>query len=254
VCVSWGGGSFGEYVVAKRNRVSLLGEIPEAEAATYGIAYMSAYESLFITADIRKHAGQTIFIPGGAGGVGHFAVQLAKAYGLRVITSASKPEGLELLRNLLADVVIDYSKQDVVVEVLTATAGRGVDLVYDATYVESSMKQSAAVIAKGGQWLRLGTFMHDRPNLQQELETIVNSRGGKLFIGDLARYSMDPAYLSKVPLLAEGMRLGRQLYAERRVRPFVSATVPLEAGTLQQALQDSQKGTVGKVVVKVQQK
>ena len=240
-------------MVAKRSRVYLRGDIPESEAAAYGVAYISAYEPLFCAADIRQHAGQTIFIPGGAGGVGHFAVQLAKAYGMRVITSASKPEGLDLLRKLLADVVIDYSKQDVVVEVLTATGGRGVDMVFDATYVERSMKQSAAVIAKGGQWVRLGSFDYDPPTRKQEVETIVNSRGGKVVIGDLGRYSLDPAYKDKLSLLADGLRLGRQLYAERRVRPFISATLPLDASALQQALQNSLTGTVGKVVVKVQQ-
>ena len=56
--------------------------------------------------------------------------------------------GVELLEKLRADVVIDYSKQDVVVAVLEATEGRGADVVYDSTYLESSMKQSAAVVAK----------------------------------------------------------------------------------------------------------
>ena len=239
--------------MAKRNRVTLCGEIPELEAATYGIAFQSAWESLFITADIRARGGQTIFIPGGAGGVGHFAVQLAKAYGLRVIATASKPEGLELLQRLLVDVVIDYKKQDVVVEVLNATGGRGVDVAYDATYMESSMIQAAAVLAKGGQWVRLGTFTHDPPARQQTLEQIVGTRDGRAVVSDLSRYSYQDEYKGKVNLLADGMRMARQLYAERRVRPFISGTVPLDASAIQQALLDSQKGTVGKVVVKVQQ-
>ena len=154
---SWGGGCFAEYVVAKRNRTTLRGELPEPEAATYGTAYLSAYEPLVLgQADIRNRAGQAIFIPGGAGGVGHFAVQLAKYYGLRVIASASKPDGLRLLQTLHADVVIDYRKQDVVSEVLAATGGEGADVVYDATYQESSYVQSAAVLAKDGHWIRLG--------------------------------------------------------------------------------------------------
>ena len=105
--------------------------------------------------DIRDRAGQTIFIPGGAGGVGHFAVQLAKAYGLRVIASASKPNGLRLLHSLGADVV-NYSKQEVVSKVLEATNSRGVEMVYDATYAESSLLQSAAVVREKGHWMRLG--------------------------------------------------------------------------------------------------
>ena len=240
-------------MVAKRDRLILRGELPEADASTYAIAYASAYEPLFLTADIGKRAGQTIFIPGGAGGVGHFAVQLAKAYGLRVIASASKPEGLELLRKLRADVVIDYSKQDVVVEVLNATEHRGADLVFDATYVDSSMKQSAAVVAKGGHWMRLGTFMHEPAELKSAVETIVSSRGAHVLLGDLGRYTLDPTYAKKVPALNDGLRLGKQLYAEGRVKPYISATLPLEASALQAAVLDSVKGTVGKKVVKVLQ-
>ena len=107
-------------------------------------------------AHFPQRSGQTILIPGGAGRVGHFAVQLAKAYGLRVITSASKPDGLDLLRKLRADVVIDYSKQDVVAEVMAATGGAGADEVYDTVCALSSFQQSAAVVRSGDQWMFLG--------------------------------------------------------------------------------------------------
>ena len=253
LCVrSWGGGCFAEYVVAKRGRVALRGEVPEAEASTLNIAYLSAWEPLFVTADITSRKGQTIFIPGGAGGVGHFAVQLAKAYGLRVIASASKPAGLELLSKLRADVVIDYSKQDVVAEVLAATDGKGADLVYDATYVPSSMKQSAGLVAKGGGWMRLGTWMRDPPDFKDEVEGIVAGRGGTSLIGDLGRYARDPVWIARLSKLREGHLMARQLYAEGLVRPHITATVPFEAAVLQKALEDSMKGVVGKWVVKVQ--
>ena len=262
--VRWGGGAFGEYVVAKRERLILRGELPEADASTYAIAYASAYETLFLTTDIRKRAGQTIFIPSGCGGVGHFAVQLAKAYGLRVITSASKPESLELLRKLRADVVIDHSKHDVVVEVLNATEHRGADLVfdategcgadlvYDSTFVERSMIQSAAVVAKGGKWMRLGSWKHDTPELRCAVETIVRSRSARVVIGDLNRYTLDPDYIKKVPALNDGLRLGKQLYVEGLVRPCIAETLPFEASALQAAVQHSSaKGSVGTKVMRV---
>ena len=244
-----GAGCFAEYVIAKRLRVTPRGDIPEPEASTIGLAFLSAYDCLCNITDIISRAGQTIFIPGGAGGVGHFAVQLAKAYGLRVITSASKPEGLELLRKLRADVVLDYKKQDVVAEVMKATDGKGVDVVYDATYMESSMMQSAAVVARGDQWVRLGPWTHSRPGFQQELEPIVSGRGATASFGDLAFYA---ANWSKLPVQMKGASIARQLYAEARLKPYISATVPFNAETLQQVFQDNERGTVGKVVVKVQ--
>ena len=248
LCPRTGGGCFAEYVVAKRRRVTLRGDIPEPEACTIGITGLSAYDCLCNITDIRTRAGQIIFIPGGAGGVGHFAVQLAKAYGLRVIASASRPAGVELLRKLGADVVIDYSKQDVAAEVMKATEGRDADVVYDSTYVESSMKESAAVVAKGGQWVRLGPWFHSSPGFQQELEPIAASRGATVSFGDLAFYATNP---DKLPLLVEGHRVMRQLYAEGRLKPYISATVPLDVTQLQQAFENCTQGTVGKVVVKV---
>ena len=250
LCVRWGGGAFGEYVVAKRERCILRGDLPEADASTYAIAYASAYETLFLTTGTSQ-PGQTIFIPGGSGAVGHFAVQLAKAYGLRVITSASKPEGLELLRKLHADVVIDYSVQDVVVEVLTATEHRGADIVYDCTYMTTSMKQSAAVVAKGGKWMRLGPWLLQPPEVKAAVETIVRSRGASMLLADLGRYTLDPAFAKIAGVVNDGLRLGKLLYAEGRVKPFVAETVPFEASAVQAAVLDVERGSVGKKVVKV---
>ena len=181
----------------------------------------------------------------------HFAVQLAKAYGLRVIASASQPEGLALLRKLGADVVIDYSTQDVVQEVLKVTGGRGAELVFDATLAEGSFRQSSAVVASGGQWIRMGSWMQAPPALKAEVEVAVASRQATMLAGDLAKYALDPAFKAKGGLLLEGVALGRHLYAEGRVRPHIAQTLTLDATALQKALQSGSR-SAGKVVVKVQ--
>jgi len=117
------GGCFAEYVVANRERLVLTGAVPEPEASTYGVAYLTAYESVVITGDIQRHAGKWIYVAGAAGGVGHFAAQIAKLYGLKVIGSAGKAASLQLLRDLHLDAVIDYSKQDVLAEIMRITGG-----------------------------------------------------------------------------------------------------------------------------------
>jgi NADPH2:quinone reductase len=108
------GGCFAEYLVVKKDRVLPRGGVPAKEASTFGIAFLTAYESLVITGDIMRHRGETIYIAGAAGGVGHFAVQIAKLHGLKVIGSAGKAASLELLRRLQVDRVVDYSRQEVV--------------------------------------------------------------------------------------------------------------------------------------------
>ncbi len=87
------------------------------QASTFGVALLTAYESLVISGDIRRHQGKTIFISGAAGGVGHFAAQIAKLHGLEVIGSAAKAASLDLLRQLHVDHIVDYSRQDVVREI-----------------------------------------------------------------------------------------------------------------------------------------
>ena len=88
--------------------------------------------------------------------MGHFAVRLAKKHVLRVIASASKADGLALLRSLGTDVVLDYSKQDVMMEVLAATDGSGADIVFDSACTMASFSTSAALVKKGGLWVYLG--------------------------------------------------------------------------------------------------
>lgn len=158
------GGCFAEYVVAKRENVVLRGAAPAPEASTYGIAYLTAYESLVLTANIQQHAGKWIYVAGAAGGVGHFAAQIAKLYGLKVIGTAGKAASLQLLRELHLDCVIDYSKQDVIKEIMSLTGGKGADVVYDSTYTQSSYAQSAGVVASGGEYIRLGTDMQMKTN------------------------------------------------------------------------------------------
>jgi NADPH:quinone reductase-like Zn-dependent oxidoreductase len=101
--------------------VSDLARKPERltyqEAAAVPMSALTAWQALFDTAGLQ--AGKTVFIPGGAGGVGHLAIQLAKWKGAQVITTTST-RNVAFVRELGADIVIDYTRQaieDVVQEV-----------------------------------------------------------------------------------------------------------------------------------------
>jgi NADPH:quinone reductase len=191
------GGCFAEYVVAKRENVLLRGAAPAPEASTYGIAYLTAYESLVITANIQQHKGKWIYVAGAAGGVGHFAAQIAKLHGLKVIGTAGKAASLNLLRQIHLDHVIDYSKQNVVEAIMSVTGGKGADLVYDSTYTQSSYTQSAAVVASGGEYIRLGTAAQMSLSGAEDMRAVVDSRGAKMIIGDLGRYGVDAHYKAR---------------------------------------------------------
>lgn len=115
--------------------------MPAPEASAYGIACMTAYESLVIAANIEQHKGKWIYIAGAAGGVGRFVAQIAKLYGLKIIGSAGKTASFNLLRQLRLDHIIDYSKQNVVEEIMNLTGGGGVDV----TYIEKELILKAMI-------------------------------------------------------------------------------------------------------------
>ena len=98
------------------------------EAAAVPLAGGTAYEA--IVRRLVVQVGETILIHGGAGGVGSFAVQIAKAAGARVLATAST-ENQETLEALGTDVAIDYTSEDPFEVALDDTAGSGVDAVFD---------------------------------------------------------------------------------------------------------------------------
>jgi NADPH:quinone reductase-like Zn-dependent oxidoreductase len=134
-------GGDAEFVLAKENEVAPKPKsLTYAQAAAVPAAGSTAWKALVETANLS--AGQTALIHGGSGGVGHFAIQIAKARGARVIATASTANQ-DLLKQMGADVVIDYTKtkfEDV---------AKDVDVVLDAVG-EDTLKRSYGVVKKGG--------------------------------------------------------------------------------------------------------
>jgi NADPH:quinone reductase len=140
------GKAYSEYTAVP---VSDLARKPERltyqQAAAIPMATLTTWQALFDTAMLQ--AGQTVFIPGGSGGVGHFAIQLAKWKGARVITTTSTPN-VTFVQELGADVVIDYTRQaieDVVQEV---------DVVLDMMG-EDVLRQVFRRVRRGGRVVSL---------------------------------------------------------------------------------------------------
>ena len=241
------GGCFAEYVVSGKDSVLPRGSVPAPEASTFGIAYITAYASLVITSNIERHKGKWIYVAGAGGGVGHFAAQIAKLYGLKIVGSAGKPASLNLLRQLRLDHIIDYSNQNVVEEIMKLTGGKGVDVVYDSTASQSSYVQSAAVIASGGEYIRLGTAAQLAITGNEDMSSAVESRGAKMII------SGDPdKRIEEAAKRTEGLSRAVSWYEEGKLNPMITSTVAFDASALQLALEAFRKGTnnVGKVVVK----
>src|SRR3989442_1615620 len=102
------GGGWAEYVIVSEGEVAgKPASLSFTEAAAVPMGALTAWQALVDVAQL--HAGQTILIHGGSGGVGSFAVQIAKARGARVIATASTANQ-DLLKQLGADVAVDYAK------------------------------------------------------------------------------------------------------------------------------------------------
>jgi NADPH:quinone reductase-like Zn-dependent oxidoreductase len=143
-----GPGSYAEYHVAAQG---IIGRKPASlshlEAASLSLVGGTAWEALTVRAALK--VGESILIHGGAGGVGHIAIQLAKAIGARVFTTV-REANVEFARSMGADVIIDYEKEDYVDAINRETDGRGVDVVFD-TIGGDTLSRSPDVLAQLGR-------------------------------------------------------------------------------------------------------
>jgi NADPH:quinone reductase-like Zn-dependent oxidoreductase len=217
--VGIGGGGYAERAVLDEAAISLKPrEIDHVHAAAIPLAGQTAWQGLFRYGQLK--AGQSVLIHGGSGGVGHFAVQFAKAKGARVFTTAST-DSLEFARTLGADLVIDYQKQRF------EELAQDLDMVFDLIDGETR-ERSWKLLKKGGV---LVTTLTD-PNQLTAAQHGVRA----------TRYTVE----------ANGKELAEilGLVVSGKVKPHVQKTYPLEEAA--QAMSAVEKGhSVGKVVLTV---
>jgi len=142
-------GGFAEFAVTTAHTAAPIPDALSFEAAAaFPCAGLTAYQALVRKMGIRE--GQTIFVHGGAGGVGGFAVQLARALGASRIMASASPGNAEYVRGLGADDVIDYRTEDVTRRILELTGGRGADCILN-TVNRAAAQADLTALAFGGQ-------------------------------------------------------------------------------------------------------
>jgi NADPH:quinone reductase len=125
-------GTAAEHITLAEHLVTPLPDsLSFAQGATLGIPAMTAWCCLYCDGPI---VGQTVLVTGGAGAVGHYAVQLAKWGGARVIATVSSSAKAEQARLAGADLTVNYKTDDVVAQALAFTDRRGVDRVVDVDF------------------------------------------------------------------------------------------------------------------------
>ena len=141
-------GNYAEYIVVDE---AVAQPKPKSldfvHAAAAPLVLITAWEALYDRA--RLHEGQTVLIHGGAGGVGHVAIQLARLAGARVATTISSPEKADYVHALGAECAINYREEDLIGAIADWTEGRGVDVAFDTVGPEVFQRSIPAMAVYG---------------------------------------------------------------------------------------------------------
>jgi NADPH:quinone reductase len=241
------GGALAEFVSVNIEHIVHRRNMPASIAGAVPVVFTTAWVPLYLQDDISNRAGQTIYVAGGSGGIGHLAIQLAKHAELTVITSASKPDGLKLFEDCGADAVINYAQKDVVPEVLRLTNNQGVDIALDTTYNSRSFVQAAKIVKPGGKWYRIGNTLNQIASADEAV-AICKEKNVECQAGDLRRYWVEPDK-KNVCEMTKALEQADKLY-ESGVRACISKVIPFTFERVAQAVEESGKGkSIGKVVV-----
>jgi NADPH2:quinone reductase len=147
-------GTYAQYCVIDEAFAAIIPEgLSFAQAAAVPLAFLTAWETLFERIGLKKE--EKVLIHAGAGGVGHFAVQLARMGGAHVCTTVSSPEKKTFVEKLGAEKVILYREKDFVEAVLDWTEGKGVDCAVETVGGKNISRTVSSVKNYG----RIGTLL-----------------------------------------------------------------------------------------------
>jgi NADPH2:quinone reductase len=211
------GGYAEEVIVEAASVVALPAEMDFVMAAAFPIAYGTSYHALKDRAQLRS--GETLLVLGAAGGVGLAAVEIGKLMGARVIACASSEKKLALAREHGADALINYGASDLRERIREATAGRGVDVVYDPVgggYAEPALR----TMAVGGRYLVVGFASGEIPKIALNLPLLKQVAIVGVFWGAFAKTQAQANAVNFAELLA--------WFRQGKLRPHVSATFPFK--------------------------
>ncbi|MDF2261488.1 zinc-binding dehydrogenase [Streptantibioticus ferralitis] len=224
------------------------------DAAVLPMAFLSAFSGLYRAVQ----ADDTGYIPGGGGGVGHLAVQMAARSleaGL-VIGSGSTPQSIALARQSGAHHVFNYKRDDIAAEIAKLTGDRGVDLVFDTTYSEQGFVETAKAVRRDGSWIVLGVGPGKTTRLAEThspVDAILAERGAKRVDVNLLRYFSEPATLDREAraFLQRGMALAMEWATQGLVVPYIGQTIDSTVEAINAGLQSMRAGhgAGGKVAV-----
>jgi NADPH2:quinone reductase len=212
----WGG--MAELAVVDETAVIAIPESMEMTvAAGFPVIYGTVYHGLVDRG--RLQSGETLLVHGAGGGVGLCAVEVGKLLGARVIATAGGDAKLQLAKSYGADHLIDYSREDIRERVKALTNGRGADVIFDPVGGDA-FDHSLKAIAWDGRLLVVGFASGRIPAAPANLVLIKGCSVIGVIWGAFA--TRDPVRNR------ENFSILLRWHADRRLRPHISATYPME--------------------------
>lgn len=255
-CAKGAFGAYAEYVIGDAGMAfDAPAALSDEQAAAFYFPFHLAWLGLHQRA--RLHAGETVLVHAGAGGVGSAAIQLAVAAGARVFATAGGPVKTQKCLELGAEIAIDYRAGDFVPAVMNATNGLGVDVVFDGVG-GAVTEASVRALALYGRLLMIGFA----GGIEAEDQPMLTPRpimfGSATLMGVMLAYTADPALENPAPGFhmqprVIGDRVQRELeklLAKEAIKPFIGKTVVF--AELPDALDDMDlRLTMGRTVVTI---
>jgi NADPH2:quinone reductase len=235
-----GGGGYAQYALAHGSHAMPVSGLSMVEAAAVPETFFTVWHNVFERGALKK--GETLLVHGGSSGIGTTAIQLAKAFGARVVTTAGSEDKCEACRKLGADVAVNYKTEDFVAATKAATDGRGADVILDMVggdYVGRNY-EAAAVEGRIVQIAFMGSPKAE-VNFMRLMLKRLHHTGSTL----RARSTADKGAIRQavednaLPLLAAG-----------KVKPLIYRTFPLAEASAAHALMES-SAHIGKIVLTV---
>ena len=234
------GGGYAQYCIAQdAQAMAVPPALSMLEAGAIPETLMTVWHNVFERGGLK--AGETLLIHGGSSGIGTMAIQLAKAFGSKVIVTVGSKEKADACTKLGADHAINYKTEDFVEAVKTATGGAGVDVILDMVggdYIDRNY-DAATVAGRVVQIAFLSGPPQAKVNFAKLMVKRLHHTGSTLRPRSNAdKAAMVAAIEAKVmPLMREG-----------RVKPLMDSTFPLEkAADAHRRMESSEH--IGKIVL-----
>ncbi len=244
VCALVSCGGYAEFCLAS---ASICLPIPENISLEHAAGIPETFFTVWTNVFERGHlkSGETLLVHGGSSGIGTTSIQLGKAFGAKVYTTAGTQEKCDFCKNLGADVAINYNENNFEDEIKTLTENRGVDVILDMVggpYFPKNIK----ILASEGRLLQIA--------LMQGYKAEVDFRPLLMKRVTLTGSTLRPRSVKEKASIARGLfKEVWPLLDSGIIRPIIHQTFPLEKAADAHRLMES-SNHIGKILLKPDEK